>query len=498
MEQRDRVALVQVASKKRGRCRPGAKRIVRPRRGYCHTRRRFHALGMTLEWCSRRSTGSKPRSTAMNEELERQELHPARRRRSGGANPPGPHHRAPGRAIGRDAAREVPLNPLARNISIAFDHLFVLARMLARQEGGEILWQPRHPLGDHCGSLTERLQATRALTRARRAAVRCRRAISRSPSVAAKWHLAHTTWFFETFVLRDHVPDYRLFDERFGYLFNSYYEGEGERHPRPRRGMISRPSLDEVRDWRAHVDAALEQAMPGLAADGLELIELGINHEQQHQELFLTASSRPLPRTAGAGVRTAGDRAMPFRRAASFLPGRTGIVEIASGDGFAFIQSARATPSCSTRTASPAAPDIANGASSSPMAAMRRGAAVAVGRLGLGPAGGHHRGRSIGAEDGSAFRLAGGANRPRGTGRAHRLFRSGRVRAVGRAIDSRPRSSGRASPVGRNPISATSSTAGAVIPQPPGDIFGEVWEWTQSNFSPFPGFAPDGGRGRRL
>jgi len=64
-----------------------------------------------------------------------------------------------------------------------------------------------------------------------------------------KWHRAHTTWFFETFVLRDHVADYRPFDERFAYLFNSYYETEGERHARPKRGMLSRPSLDEVRDW---------------------------------------------------------------------------------------------------------------------------------------------------------------------------------------------------------------------------------------------------------
>src|SRR5215203_2440200 len=69
----------------------------------------------------------------------------------------------------------------------------------------------------------------------------------------AKWHLAHTTWFFETFVLRDHAP----FDPAFAYLFNSYYDGEGDRHPRPKRGMLSRPSLDRVRDWRAHVDAAL-------------------------------------------------------------------------------------------------------------------------------------------------------------------------------------------------------------------------------------------------
>src|SRR5690348_18306968 len=69
----------------------------------------------------------------------------------------------------------------------------------------------------------------------------------------AKWHLAHTSWFFETFVLRDQVPGYRSFDERYAFLFNSYYEAEGPRHARPRRGMLSRPSLDEIRAYRAHV-----------------------------------------------------------------------------------------------------------------------------------------------------------------------------------------------------------------------------------------------------
>src|SRR5437667_6958734 len=104
----------------------------------------------------------------------------------------------------------------------------------------------------------------------------------------AKWHLAHTTWFFETFVLRDHVPGYRVFDDRWAFLFNSYYEAEGPRHARPRRGMLSRPSLEDIRGYRAHVDEALEHALPSLSANVLELVELGINHEQQHQELLLT------------------------------------------------------------------------------------------------------------------------------------------------------------------------------------------------------------------
>jgi hypothetical protein len=103
-----------------------------------------------------------------------------------------------------------------------------------------------------------------------------------------KWHLAHTTWFFETFVLRDHVADYRLHDARFPFLFNSYYEAEGRRHARDRRGMITRPTLDEVRAYRAHVDAALMTALPDLPDDALELVALGCHHEEQHQELLVT------------------------------------------------------------------------------------------------------------------------------------------------------------------------------------------------------------------
>jgi ergothioneine biosynthesis protein EgtB len=104
----------------------------------------------------------------------------------------------------------------------------------------------------------------------------------------AKWHLAHTTWFFETFVLRDHVPGYRAHDERFAYLFNSYYEAEGSRHARAGRGMLTRPSLDEVRAYRAAVDAAVLAALPALRADARALVELGCQHEQQHQELLVT------------------------------------------------------------------------------------------------------------------------------------------------------------------------------------------------------------------
>ena len=106
-----------------------------------------------------------------------------------------------------------------------------------------------------------------------------------------KWHLAHVTWFFETFVLAPHCPGYAVFDKRFGYCFNSYYESEGVRHPRPQRGLLTRPTHDEVLAYRAHVDAHLEILFDRGIADAGEparLIEIGIQHEQQHQELLMT------------------------------------------------------------------------------------------------------------------------------------------------------------------------------------------------------------------
>jgi len=140
------------------------------------------------------------------------------------------------------------------------------------------------------GALAERLAAVRALSVALVAPLSDADASVQSMPDAspAKWHLAHTTWFFETFVLRDFVPDYALHDERFPFLFNSYYEAEGRRHARDRRGMITRPSLDEVLAYRAHVDAALADALPDLPEAARALVRLGCHHEEQHQELLLT------------------------------------------------------------------------------------------------------------------------------------------------------------------------------------------------------------------
>src|SRR5262249_36063800 len=115
----------------------------------------------------------------------------------------------------------------------------------------------------------------------------------------AKWHLAHTSWFFEAFVLGPlgEPP----FHPRYGYLFNSYYEAVGPRHSRPRRGMLSRPGVDEIYRYRAHVDRRMLHCLAETSAARLTeiaaVIELGLQHEQQHQELILTALKHALAQT---------------------------------------------------------------------------------------------------------------------------------------------------------------------------------------------------------
>ncbi|WP_174292838.1 ergothioneine biosynthesis protein EgtB [Sphingomonas bacterium] len=155
----------------------------------------------------------------------------------------------------------------------------------------------------------------------------------------AKWHLAHTTWFFETFVLRDHVGGYRPHDERWPFLFNSYYEAEGRRHARDRRGMVTRPSLDEVRAYRAHVDAALVAAMPSLSAAALALVELGCHHEEQHQELLVTDILHLFGENPLEPALYAPRRKQPVAMPGSigWLPHDGGIVEVGhDGGGFSF------------------------------------------------------------------------------------------------------------------------------------------------------------------
>jgi len=155
----------------------------------------------------------------------------------------------------------------------------------------------------------------------------------------AKWHLAHTTWFFETFVLRDHVVGYQLHDARFPFLFNSYYEAEGRRHARGRRGMVTRPTLDEVLAYRAAVNDALLAALDDLPDAAIELVTLGCHHEEQHQELLITdllhlMSENPLePAVCPAAPKV--PVAMPG--AIGWIESDERVVEVGhAGSGFAF------------------------------------------------------------------------------------------------------------------------------------------------------------------
>lgn len=154
----------------------------------------------------------------------------------------------------------------------------------------------------------------------------------------AKWHLAHTTWFWETFLLRDHATGYRLFDERWPFLFNSYYDAEGARMARPRRGMLSRPTLAEIADWRHHVDHAMEALLGEERL--LPLIALGVAHEEQHQELLLTDIKHTLFQNP-LGVAYWQSSPQPLSRkgrgALDWHHHPGGIVEVGhTGPGFAF------------------------------------------------------------------------------------------------------------------------------------------------------------------
>jgi ergothioneine biosynthesis protein EgtB len=158
----------------------------------------------------------------------------------------------------------------------------------------------------------------------------------------AKWHLAHTTWFFETFVLQPFGQGYRIFHPQFGHLFNSYYESVGTFHPRLERGLVTRPSLAAVLEYREHVDRALRAvtADPAVSrrADLTERLQLGMHHEQQHQELLLTDIKHLFSRNP---LRPAYRAPLPgsdaVARPAEWLAFPGGIYEIGqAGDGFCF------------------------------------------------------------------------------------------------------------------------------------------------------------------
>jgi ergothioneine biosynthesis protein EgtB len=309
----------------------------------------------------------------------------------------------------------------------------------------------------------------------------------------AKWHLAHTTWFFETFVLRDHAPDYRLFDERWAYLFNSYYEAEGPRHARPRRGMLSRPSLDEVRSYRAHVDEALDRALPSLPSEALQLVEIGMNHEQQHQELLLTDilatfAENPLEPRYGDLPPPACFAIEPL----SWHRGRDGVVEIgAPASGFAF--------DCERpRHGALLAPHrIANRrVTNKEWREFIDGGGYSTPGLWLSDGWAWVQQERVTAplywrSDGTEFTLGGRREIDWAAPVAHVSYfeADAFARWTGARLPTEAEwedFAASADPAIGNQL----DKAGAAVPRPGGGMFGDVWEWTQSAFASYPGFSP--------
>ena len=151
-----------------------------------------------------------------------------------------------------------------------------------------------HPVARDARGLVARYDAVRAATHKLCEPLVVEDYVVQSmPDVSpTKWHLAHTSWFFETFLLTPHHGGYRPFDPHFAYLFNSYYLAAGDRHCRQNRGLLSRPTVQAVYEYRAHVDEHVRQFLAGLVGPRLDqiapVVELGLHHEQQHQELMLT------------------------------------------------------------------------------------------------------------------------------------------------------------------------------------------------------------------
>ena len=347
----------------------------------------------------------------------------------------------------------------------------------------------------NAASLGKRLFATRRLTLDLAAPLSDADAtIQPFPDASpAKWHLAHTTWFFETFVLRDHVPGYAPYDERFAYLFNSYDEAEGKRHERPKRGMLSRPSLDEVRDWRARVDDALERALPALPEAALELVELGINHEQQHQELLLTDilatfAENPLePAYADASA-----AACFATERLTFHPGRTGLVEIGARDGGFAFDCERPRHRVFLHSHEIASRRVTN----AEWAEFIDDGGYRTSTLWLSEGWDWVQRERVSAplywrDSTSEFTLAGRRQIDRAAPVAHVSYYEADAFARWAGARLPTEAEWESFAESADPfIGNQLDEAGAAMPKPGGGIFGDTWEWTASAYLAYPAFAP--------
>ncbi len=324
-----------------------------------------------------------------------------------------------------------------------------------------------------------------------------------------KWHLAHTTWFFETFVLQQFCEGYAVFHPGYGYLFNSYYEAVGPRHPRPERGLVTRPTVAEVHAYREHVDgsmqALIEKAEAPLWSEIAPRVELGLNHEQQHQELILTDikhvfSCNPL-RPAYAPGRPFAPRPAP---ALQWFTYQGGLFQIGhEGPGFAFDNEGPRhevvlrTFRLSSRpvTNGEFLEFVEDGGYQNPQHWLSDGWATVRERGWRAPL----YWQKV-DDDWQIMTLAGMYPLERGVPVCHvsyyeaaafaawagkRLATEAEWEVAARGLDD---ASGRAANFldsgHLHPVPASDSETGPV------QMFGDVWEWTQSPYTPYPGYRP--------
>jgi ergothioneine biosynthesis protein EgtB len=362
-------------------------------------------------------------------------------------------------------------------------------------------------------TLPSRLMATRQATEALVAGLtpEDQNLQSMPEASPAKWHRAHTSWFFETFVLAEHLPGYRVFHPAFAELFNSYYNGVGRQHPRPRRALLSRPTADTVTEYRAHVDTALETLLGNADADGLArlapLLELGLAHEQQHQELILTDlkhafSFNPLAPALGTAP-APGDGDMP---AVGWIGHDGGIIEIgAEGSAFCFdnetprhrmlidrsFEMADRTVSCGEYLEF-----IDDGGYREPLLWLADGWSW-LQREAIDAPLYWQRDQKTGDAGWSMFTLSGRRALDRCQPVCHLSFYEAAAFAAWAGVRLPTEFEWEAVAAGHE-RDGQFADSGCFHPQPihrdagPG-LYGGVWEWTASSYAPYPGFRPAGG-----
>ncbi|MEQ9643157.1 MAG: ergothioneine biosynthesis protein EgtB [Alphaproteobacteria bacterium] len=320
----------------------------------------------------------------------------------------------------------------------------------------------------------------------------------------AKWHLAHTTWFFEQFVVRPNSADYRSPDDRFAFLFNSYYVQMGPRYTRAQRGLITRPTVAEVLDFRAGVDAEMARLIEAGAAPA-ELVELGCHHEMQHQELLLTdllhaLSHNPL----NPPYRSPGPLPTVEPAPLSWLDFDGGVVEIGhDGDGFAYDNESPRHQALvhPFRLASRAvtcgewAEFIADGGYANPTLWLSDGWATVEAEGWQAPL---YWWREDGAADGPwmAFGLRGAQPVDEDAAVAHVSYYE--ADAFARWAGKRLPTEFEWEHAADGEIAGNFLESGRLRPgRAAGDglaqMWGDVWEWTQSAYLPYPGFRPPEG-----